>query len=495
VNEDSMTVFETADMKVFVVCDGMGGHAGGQEASQTAVATIRDFLTNHLLIDPREAIHNAIISANEAILNRSRRQPELAGMGSTCEILMIAPDGKIYYGHVGDSRIYIVANHRVIRLTKDHSFVQTLIDAGTITEEQAGHHPRRNEITNALGLPHMRPPDVGGPIEPEAGNCFLLCSDGLTGMVDDAHIEHIVSKHQVDIQKRAERLVQMANEAGGTDNITVQLIEFAISAQDIAHPEKKKNRRKKVLLVLLLVLLLAGGTAGWWFLWKQPKPAPEPPSPDTEIICQSSTPETCITSPVAFAGVGTEFTVAIDFPEEDDAILPDSAMNIADTTMVEKVGISGKFITLKWLREVDGKDDTVRIDCQTKRIKYFAIKIPLTKTGEQSKKQPAGSSIFKEDTIDVTLDSIFYEPNVQRKIPLSKKFVSLTTGQKETNDSTVKCDVTSDKNIVIEFRPQDGENYQIPDSVVFFERIKKRQYRFIIPVEKPQEKTSPSTFV
>jgi protein phosphatase len=172
-------------------------------------------------------------------------------------MLVVTSDGKVYYGHVGDSRIYIVVNHQIIQLTKDHSYVQTLVDAGEISKEQAEHHPRKNEITNALGIPGMQPPTLcSEPIEPEAGNCFVLCSDGLSGMLDDRHIEHIVSKHEINIQQRTERLVQMANEAGGRDNITVQLLEFAVSSQKST---KDTRLNKKLLLVagFVVVVILA----------------------------------------------------------------------------------------------------------------------------------------------------------------------------------------------------------------------------------------------
>ncbi|GHU12588.1 hypothetical protein FACS1894161_1150 [Spirochaetia bacterium] len=261
-NEDSMDVFDAANMRVFVVCDGMGGHVGGQIASQTAIAAIRDFMLSHVFTDPLEAIHNSIIAANETILKRVQTQPELDGMGSTCVMLVVTSDGKVYYGHIGDSRIYIVANHQITQLTKDHSYVQTLVDSGQISKEQAENHPRRNEITNALGIPGMQPPTLcGEPIEPDAGNCFVLCSDGLSGMVDDLHIERVVSKHESNIQQRTMKLVQMANEAGGKDNITVQLVEFAVSIKK--EDTHNKGINKKLLLttgisvIVIITVLLA----------------------------------------------------------------------------------------------------------------------------------------------------------------------------------------------------------------------------------------------
>jgi hypothetical protein len=149
-----------------------------------------------------------------------------------------------------------VANHQIKQLTKDHSFVQTLVDEGRISMEEAERHPRKNEITNALGIPNMQPPTLcSEPIEPEAGNCFVLCSDGLSGMISDRRIEQVVSKHESDIQQRAKKLVEMANEAGGKDNITVQLIEFVVSTQKME--AKNKGASPKPFLAIGLSALAA----------------------------------------------------------------------------------------------------------------------------------------------------------------------------------------------------------------------------------------------
>jgi protein phosphatase len=175
----------------------------------------------------------------------------------------------VYYGHIGDSRIYIVVNHRITQLTKDHSYVQTLVDSGEISREQAESHPRKNEITNALGISSMQPPTLcSEPIEPEAGNCFVLCSDGLSGMVDDRHIEHIVSKHEINIQQRAEHLVQMANAAGGKDNITVQLVEFAVSSKGKV-PGRHLNKKLFIAAGLSMAVILAALLAGYSIFFGQ----------------------------------------------------------------------------------------------------------------------------------------------------------------------------------------------------------------------------------
>ena len=268
-NEDNGGHFITINGLVSVVCDGMGGHVGGAVASQIAIETIREFLECQYYDDPREAIGLAIQAANETIIKRAQMQPDLAGMGSTC-VLLLVRDGKVYIGHVGDSRIYLIREKNIIQLTKDHSFVQSLVDMGHITKEEAEHHPRKNEITNALGITQMTPATVRpDPIEPQAGDCFLLCSDGLSGMVNDKAIERIVSKQrEYTSQQRADILVQTANANGGVDNITVELVEFAVSPAATVVAKNPLSPKIIYTVLIALVLLCAGVCA--FFLLKKP---------------------------------------------------------------------------------------------------------------------------------------------------------------------------------------------------------------------------------
>ena len=252
-NEDNMGNFDTCNGLVSVVCDGMGGHVGGATASRIAVETIHNFLNRQYYDDAREAIGMAIESANHAILAEAVANPELRGMGSTCVLLLIR-DGKVYIGHVGDSRIYHIRGNIIQQLTKDHSYVQMLVDCNQITKEQAEQHPRKNEITNALGIPDMTPATVKEEaMTPDAGDCFLLCSDGLSGMVSEREILSIVSQRkEMGTQERADCLVQRANEHGGNDNITVQLVEFA------SVPKSANKFPFKYCLIGILALLLFG---------------------------------------------------------------------------------------------------------------------------------------------------------------------------------------------------------------------------------------------
>jgi len=151
VNEDSMTVFDSPNGQVLAVCDGMGGQAAGDVASQLAVNIIENILTDNTFETPEEAIRRSVLAANQGVLNRTAQNPELEGMGSTC-VMLIIKDGKVHCGWVGDSRIYYIANHTIRQISHDQSYVQQLLDSGQISRDEAANHPQKNEITNCIGL-------------------------------------------------------------------------------------------------------------------------------------------------------------------------------------------------------------------------------------------------------------------------------------------------------------------------------------------------------
>ena len=278
INEDSMTVFDSPNGQVLAVCDGMGGQAAGDVASQLAVNIIENILSDNTFETPEEAIRRSVLAANQGVLNRTAQNPELEGMGSTC-VMLIIKDGRVHCGWVGDSRIYYIANHTIRQISHDQSYVQQLLDSGQITKEEAINHPQKNEITNCIGLQGMTAPDtVAVPIVPEPGSVFLLCSDGLSGMVDERQIERVVSNTKMSLQQKADRLIAMANEAGGLDNITVEMVQFGTS--DVAGatsgtlfetPEGVNNSKKKshkllysIICILIIAALCLGG--GYYYM-------------------------------------------------------------------------------------------------------------------------------------------------------------------------------------------------------------------------------------
>lgn len=282
VNEDSLVTFDSPNGRVVAVCDGMGGQNAGDVASQLAVAVIQDILSDNTFATPEEAITSSVIAANQAILRKASMNEDMLGMGATC-VMLIVKDGKVYYGSIGDSRIYYIANGMIRQITKDQSYVQTLVDAGQITLAEAEHHQDKNQITNALGVEGMTPPVIGQmPITPEPNSTFLLCSDGLSGMINNNTILNTVSRYDLSLNERARMLVEQANEAGGLDNITVQLVEFpaedmAMSpmgspsvSSAIAQPKKKSHAVLYSLITALLVIVVAGGA--YWYFHEEEKP-------------------------------------------------------------------------------------------------------------------------------------------------------------------------------------------------------------------------------
>jgi hypothetical protein len=149
-------------------------------------------------------------------------------MGTTCTVLLIR-GSETFIGHVGDSRIYLQTNGKLHRITKDHSFVQTLVDQGLISDSEAESHPRKNELLKALGIRDTVEPEVSSaPIQASAGDCFMMCSDGLCGLVDDNAMESVLGSNQA-IDDKTDKLIAMAKSAGGNDNITVAVIDIESS--------------------------------------------------------------------------------------------------------------------------------------------------------------------------------------------------------------------------------------------------------------------------
>jgi serine/threonine protein phosphatase PrpC len=223
-NEDSYLCGRT----VFAVADGLGGHQGGEVASATAIEPLaaldgREFAAP---AEAAEALAGAIREANSAILGRAAGDPALWGMGTTVTAAAIAGDRFLQLAHVGDSRAYLFRGGRLDQLTTDHTLVGELVRRGRLTRDQAAIHPERNILTRAVGLDPGIVVDTPEPLEPEPGDQVLLCSDGLTEAVDDGQIAALLADHP-DGHQGCRALIDAANAAGGPDNITVVLLQFA----------------------------------------------------------------------------------------------------------------------------------------------------------------------------------------------------------------------------------------------------------------------------
>jgi len=224
-NEDSHLRGRT----VFAVADGLGGHQGGEVASAMAVEPLAA-LDGRAFADAdqaAEALTAAIQAANQAILQRGRSDPELWGMGTTVTAAAVAHDRVLQLAHVGDSRAYLLRKGAPLRqLTTDHTVVAEAVERGLLTRQQAASHPQRGVVTRAVGLDPDVLVDLPEPLELEPGDQVLLCSDGLTEVVDDDQIAGVLAE-QVDGGDACGTLIAAANRAGGPDNVTVVLLRVA----------------------------------------------------------------------------------------------------------------------------------------------------------------------------------------------------------------------------------------------------------------------------
>lgn len=221
-NEDNYGDTMTPNGHLFVVCDGMGGHVGGAKASTIAVSSIIEYFMREQYGNLIQAIDRSLSFANEQIFANAMSDPTLKGMGTTAVVLIITGDD-CYIGHVGDSRIYLKSDNKLYRITKDHSFVQTLVDSGVISDDEAESHPNKNQILKALGTSSVVEGTISQKaLKVKAGDVFLLCSDGLNGMVNDKGLEMMLQGE--NLQLSGDNLIRAALDAGGTDNITATIV-------------------------------------------------------------------------------------------------------------------------------------------------------------------------------------------------------------------------------------------------------------------------------
>ena len=216
---------ETEEPKIYILADGMGGYKGGEVASKLATESAKKYIQNNFEGITKEKeeilklIKNAVEYANMVVYEKSKEVPELEGMGTTLEVCVIY-NNKAYIGHVGDSRIYRIRKDVIRKLTKDHSYVQKLVEDKKITREEAKTHPKKNMLIKALGCTPYVEPDIRAR-NFEKGDVFIMCSDGLTNMVEENRIYTLITQ---DINSAADKLIEEANMAGGIDNITIIII-------------------------------------------------------------------------------------------------------------------------------------------------------------------------------------------------------------------------------------------------------------------------------
>lgn len=226
-NQDYYYISDSlSDVQLYILADGMGGYKGGEVASKLATNYAKNYIENNFEQTPKDRdsliqlVGSSMEYANMLVYEKSKENKELEGMGTTLEICLVY-NNKVYIGHIGDSRVYRIRKDFIRKLTQDHSYVQKLVKDGTITKEEAENHPKKNMLMKALGCNAFVEPDVTvkGFLKDDI---ILMGSDGLTNMVDQETLRTIA---QENLEQAPKKLVQMANDKGGYDNITVIVIK------------------------------------------------------------------------------------------------------------------------------------------------------------------------------------------------------------------------------------------------------------------------------
>jgi len=272
-NQDDMGYFNLAEGKLFIVADGMGGESGGREAARMAVFTISETFKASKTEMPAR-LESAIIHANQDIYEKGvSGDSKYHRMGTTVVVLVI-DKLQAYTGHVGDSRIYRFRKGRLERLTRDHSRLQQMLDDGIISPAEAEGHPDAHIINRALGARQDVVPEISdAPLTVLPGDLFMLCTDGLCGLVEDRELGDLL-RCGGTLKTLCDRLVSAALEKGGHDNVTVQLVLFE-EAKPLSEAPCKKDEifetrsRFGSRALFLLIFLLLGLTAAIWFLLQQ----------------------------------------------------------------------------------------------------------------------------------------------------------------------------------------------------------------------------------
>jgi serine/threonine protein phosphatase PrpC len=255
--------------RLIIVADGMGGHAGGAVASRLAVELILQTYKESPPSHPTELLKEGFEKANARIIKHAQQHPDLADMGTTCTALALQ-DGHACFAHVGDSRAYLIRDDHILQLTHDHSVIEEMIAEGLIGREEARDHPQKNVITRALGMGPQIEVDVSQIRIPLfVGDTFLVCSDGLTGLVADEEIKSTIANHPTS--EAGSQLLNLALSRGGHDNITIQIVRVTGERQKnlrTTRPDTgpfatvipslpKRRQIKKSFLIFLVGLVIA----------------------------------------------------------------------------------------------------------------------------------------------------------------------------------------------------------------------------------------------
>lgn len=476
-NEDAFSNADTPNGKVFVVCDGMGGHVGGAAASNLAAKSIIEYFEKEQYENIFTAIDRAFQFANEQIFAYAQAEPSLQGMGTTAVVLIIKGED-CFIGHVGDSRCYLKTDSKLHRLTKDHSYVQGLVDSGVITDEEAESHPKKNQILKALGHSlEVQGTICPSPIKVKSGDVFLLCSDGLNGMISDKIISDAIDFN--DLNESGARLYEGAMNNRGADNITVVLVgvlESSHSGKSIFisyNPDnrhttsqfdnkpdnflttkdfrKKKNTKLQALIMTLAVFVLfAGGFAGYNYYQKK-------------VGGLESTGETASL---------TEADLKNKKLEELNNLIGQKT-NIQNGTIVE-VDNNGKKIKVKVFVENEKIDSITKVLVEDiKKQEKSSNKDQNTTVKKQNDKQ-----VNNHDGLTITLKK-------SMKIDAIKKLITAGPNDTLVSDNELKQLNQAEANKLPENQKERISSNEYPEGFIF-------KYKFK-PKQSKQNKTSNTT--
>jgi serine/threonine protein phosphatase PrpC len=337
-NEDYVDYYIPPDSRqlsrkgaLYLVADGMGGHQAGEVASQGAVELAIAQYYSDATHDVGTSLVRAFRAANQQIHAQAQSDPSKGGMGTTLVAAVIL-GRRVYVANVGDSRAYLINRQGITRITEDHSWVEEQVRAGLLTPEQAKRHPQRNLVTRALGSkPAVEVDLFEGEIG--SGDALLLCSDGLTGRVEDHELAAMVREHPP--QRAAQSMVDLANERGGNDNITVLIVSAqeepaTVKAPVLAPPPAKRARSFPVVPVLAgmaaVLVLVLGGLAGARIIPGLLNPSPTSPTPSVALA--TTTTPTTEASPMVEASLAPTETLS---PTEETTSTVEATSTLAPT--------------------------------------------------------------------------------------------------------------------------------------------------------------------